>query len=113
MKKLLLILTIILLPSMAFANFSVMFENTFNKKMYYVLYWIDHPYDWPGPANVAGGELGALKSVDLNANYSHGKYYVIWRDTGEWRNEMLIVIEEDVTLVTVTPKKRAFIKRKG
>jgi hypothetical protein len=48
MKRLLIILTIILLPSMAFANFSVIFENTFNKKMYYVLYWIDHPYDWRG-----------------------------------------------------------------
>jgi hypothetical protein len=111
MKKLLIILTIVLLPSLAFASFSIKFENTFNKKMIYLLYWIDHPYKWPRPFNMAGGELQAFESRDLTFNYKAGKYYVIWRDESKWRHKMLIDIEEDVNLITITPKKSSVLKR--
>ena len=113
MKKLLIILAIILLPSMALANFSVTFENTFDKKMYYILFWVDHPFDWPTPANLAGGELGAFKSHDLRSSYKHGKYFVVWQDGGEWLNEMLIVIEKDVTEITITPIRGPLFKKGG
>ncbi len=46
MKKLIIILAIVLLPSIAFATFSIQFDNTTSKKMFYLLYWIDHTYDW-------------------------------------------------------------------
>ena len=108
MKKLIIILTIMLLPSFAFANFSVKFENTFDKKMYYLLYWIDHPNNWPQPANMAGGELNGLESRDLNVKYKSGKYLVIWRDSGKWQNEMVVEITENATIVTVTPKEVTF-----
>jgi hypothetical protein len=52
MKKLIIILAIVLLPSIAFATFSIQFDNTTSKKMFYLLYWIDHTYDWPHPFNL-------------------------------------------------------------
>ena len=104
MKKLLIILTIFLLPSLASANFSVKFENTFNKKVFYMLYWIDHPYDWPKPANIAGGELDSLKNRELSSQYRHGKYYVIWWDNDDWKHEMLMEIKAGVTQITIRPE---------
>jgi hypothetical protein len=99
---------IVLVPSIAFANFSIKLENTFDKKMYYMLYWIDHPYSWNGPANMAGGELNALESVEIPINYENGKYYVIWRDDGEWRNKLRFNIVTDLNQITVNPEKIVF-----
>ena len=108
MKKLILIMAIVLVPSFVFASFSIKLENTFDKKMYYMLYWIDHPYDWTGPANMAGGELNALESVEISVNYEKGKYYVIWRDGNEWRNELRFNIVTDLNQITVNPEKIVF-----
>lgn len=111
MKRSLIILMIVLMPSLAFGSFSITFENTFNKKMIYLLYWIDHPYNWPGPFNMAGGELEASESRGLTFNYKAGKYFVIWRDNDEWRHKMSIDIKEGVNLITVTPEKSHILKR--
>jgi len=108
MKKIILILIIVLVPSMALANFSITLENTFNKKMYYLVYWIDHPYKWQGPANMAGGELNALESIEIATQYKNGKYYVIWRDEGEWQNKMPFNIGTDINQVTINPENIAF-----
>ena len=105
MKKLIVILTIILLPSIAFATFSIQFDNTTGKKMFYLLYWIDHTYEWPQPFNLAGGELEASETVDLKANYQNGKYYVIWSDDADWQNKVLMNVNDDVKSVIVTPIK--------
>ena len=40
MKRFLIIFIIVLLPAVAFANFSIKFENTSEEKMIYSLYWI-------------------------------------------------------------------------
>jgi hypothetical protein len=103
MKKFLIIFIIILLPVVAFANFSIKFENTSEEKMIYSLYWIDHPFKSLRPANLAAGELKALESRSLSNHYLSGQYYIIWRDDSEIRHEMLIYIQDDVTSITVTP----------
>ena len=110
MKKLIIILAIILLPSIAFATFSIQFDNTTGKKMFYLLYWIDHTYDWPHPFNLAGGELQASETVDLRVNYQNGKYYVIWSDDGDWHNKVTMNVNDGVKSVIVTPIKSSMKK---
>ena len=105
MKKIILILAIIFLPSIAFATFSIQFDNDTNKKMTYLLYWIDHNYDWPHPFNLAGGELAASQTVDLEMNYQRGKYYVIWSDNKDWQNKVMVNVDKGVKSVVVTPIK--------
>ncbi len=110
MKKLIIILAIVLLPSIAFATFSIQFDNTTSKKMFYLLYWIDHTYDWPHPFNLAGGELEASETVDLKVNYQNGKYYVIWSDDGDWQNKVMMNVNDRVKSVIVTPIKSSMKK---
>jgi hypothetical protein len=105
MKKLPIIVAIILLPSIAFATFSIQFDNTTNKKMFYLLYWIDHTYDWPHPFNLAGGELGAQEKIDLSVSYKNGRYFVIWSDQGDWQNKVMMNVNPGVSSVKVTPLK--------
>jgi hypothetical protein len=107
-KKILIVFSILLLPAVAFANFSIKFENTYNKKMVYILYWIDHPFNSLRPANMAAGELKALESRSLSNNYRQGKYYVIWRDESDIMHELLIDIQADTTHITVTPLNWSF-----
>jgi hypothetical protein len=108
MKKIAIILIILLVPSIALANFSIKLENTFDKKMFYLLYWIDHPYSWGGPANMAGGELEGLESLEIPIHYDSGKYYLIWRDTGQWKNKVQFNVKSDVTQITISPEKVDF-----
>ena len=103
MKRILFILIIVLLPAVAFANFSIRFENTSSEKMIYSLFWIDHPFKSLRPANMAAGELKASESRRLSYQYRSGQYYIVWRDDNEVRHEMLIYIQDDVTHITVTP----------
>lgn len=105
MKKLIFIGAIILLPAIASANFSIKFDNTTTKKMFYLLYWIDHTYDWPHPFNLAGGELGPAETIDLKASYHKGEYYVIWSDKGDWQNKLMMRVSDDIRSIIVTPIK--------
>ena len=108
MKKFLIVFMTVLLPSVAFANFSIRFENTSNEKMIYSLYWIDHPFKSLRPANMATGELKASESRRLSNHYINGQYYVIWRNATDITHEMLIHIREGVTQITVTPLDWSF-----
>ena len=110
MKKILVILAIILMPAIAFANFSIQLDNNTGKKMFYALYWIDHTYDWPHPFNLAGGELKASETIDLKSKYRNGKYYVVWSDKGDWQNKVLMNVNDDVKSVIVTPIKSSMRK---
>jgi hypothetical protein len=103
MKKFLIIFIIVLLPAVAFANFSIRFENTSEEKMIYSLFWLDHPFNSLRPANMAAGELKALESRSLSNRYINGQYFIVWRDDNEIKHEMLIYIQDDVTQITVTP----------
>ena len=105
MKKAVIILMIFLMPSIALANFSIKLENTFDKKMFYLLYWIDHPYSWRGPANMAGGEIEGLATIDIPVHYDSGQYYVIWRDAGQWKNKVRFDVESGVSNITISPQK--------
>jgi hypothetical protein len=93
----------VLLPAVAFANFSIKFENTSGEKMIYSLFWIDHPFKSLRPANMAAGELKASESRRLSYQYISGQYYIVWRDDNKVRHEMSIYIQDDVTHITVTP----------
>ncbi|MBW2470575.1 MAG: hypothetical protein JRE18_00715 [Deltaproteobacteria bacterium] len=110
MKKILVIFAIILVPTVAFANFSIQLDNNTGKKMYYALYWVDHVYDWPYPFNLAGGELKASESIDLRSSYRTGKYYVVWSDSNDWENRVMIDVDDDVRSVIVTPIKSSMKK---
>ena len=107
-RKLIMILAIVLLPSFALASFTVRLENNFDRKMLYFFYWIDHPYGWQAPANMAGGELEASETALLGGNFQQGKYRIVWKDKDQWKNEMLIHIKKDVTRITVRPEKVEF-----
>ncbi|MCK4988143.1 MAG: hypothetical protein KAS40_21560, partial [Desulfobacterales bacterium] len=91
-------------------TFSIQFDNTTSKKMFYLFYWIDHTYDWPHPFNLAGGELQASETVDLRVNYQNGKYYVIWSDDGDWQNKVVMNVNDGVKSVIVTPIKSSMKK---
>ena len=104
MKKIIAIIAIVLMPAIACANFSIQLDNNTGKKMFYLLYWIDHTYDWPQPFNLAGGELKASETIDLKSSYINGKYFVIWSDQGQWQNRMLMNVHDGITSVKVTPE---------
>ena len=110
MKKNLIILAIILMPTVALANFSIQLDNNTGKKMFYLLYWVDHVYDWPHPFNLAGGELKASETIDLRSNYRNGKYYVVWSDNKDWENKVVMDVSDDVKSVIVTPIKSSMKK---
>ena len=110
MKKIIVIIAIILMPAVAFANFSIQLDNNTGKKMFYLLYWVDHIYDWPHPFNLAGGELKASETIDLRSNYRNGKYYVVWSDNGDWENKVMMNVNDEVKLVIVTPIKSSMKK---
>ncbi len=105
MKKIAIILLLLFLPSFAFATFSIQFDNTTDRKVFYALYWIDHTYDWPYPFNLAGGELDARETIDLNVRYKNGQYFVIWSDHKDWQHKVTMDVSDDVRSVTVTPIK--------
>jgi hypothetical protein len=107
-KKITVVLAIVLLPSLSWSSFTVRLENNFDRKMLYFLYWIDHPYGWRTPANMAGGELKASESTRLDASFMPGKYRIVWKDKDQWKNEMLIHIKKDVTSITIRPEKVEF-----
>ena len=104
MKKFLIVSAIILLPSVAFATFSIQFDNTTDRKMFYALYWVDHTYDWPYPFNLAGGELDAKETIDLNVRYKNGRYFVIWSDRDQMKNKVMMNVNAGITSVKVTPE---------
>ena len=105
MKKMIITMAIFLVPSISFASFVVEIQNTTDRKLYYFIYWIDHPYGWGAPANMAGGELNAAEKTRLDGSFQQGKYRIVWKDKDQWRNEMLMYINKDVNLVTVNPEK--------
>ena len=110
MKKILIIIVIILIPAVAFANFSIQLDNNTGKKMLYMLYWVDHSYDWPYPFHLAGGELKASETIDLKSNYQNGRYFVVWSDKKDWQNKVMMDVNGDVKSVHVTPIKSSMIK---
>jgi hypothetical protein len=86
MKKIFIVTAIILLPSVAFATFSIQFDNTTNKKVFYALYWVD-----------------AKETIDLNVHYKNGQYFVIWSDRDQWQNKVMMNVNTGITSVKVTP----------
>ena len=102
-----LFLLLIVNPQIAIADFNVEFKNDFNKKIYYTFYWIDHPYDWLYPTNMAGGEIEANASYDLKVKWLAGKYYVVWRDGGDWRNEFIIIVSKKICKVVIATRIEA------
>ncbi len=108
MKKVVLVFIILFLPTSVLADFSLTFENTSGSKMYYELFWVNHPFALPFPSRMAGGELDVSQSFDLSVNYAPGKYYVVWRDDKEWMRRILVVVDDTVKSVTVTPKEAIF-----
>ena len=108
MKKIMLILMILFLPTSVFADFSVTFENSSETKLYYHLFWVNHPFDWPFPVRMAGGELDASERIDLSVDYKPGKYFIVCRDEKEWQRKIPVTVYEIVKSITVTPEEAIF-----
>ena len=108
MKTIILTLLIVLLPSLSFASFTVRLENNQDRKLFYFFDWIDHPFGWRTPANMAGGELDAMESRDLGSSFQPGRYRITWRDRNQWKKEMLIHVKKNVNLITIHPEKVEF-----
>lgn len=104
MKKLAMTIIMILLPSVCLADFSIRFENTFDRKMVYMLYWIDNPFELDEPFNMAGGELGARQSREIPP-LKAGDYFVVWQGRDHKISNVKMKIEKTVASVAVTPEK--------
>ena len=59
-------------------TWNVAFENTADRGVVYLFYWIDHPYDTGVPFHLAGGGLGVGESHRVEYDYPYGEYMVIW-----------------------------------
>ena len=49
------------------------FRNSTDKKVLVYLYWIDHPFDYLYPANMAGGEMTPGKVWKISHDYKPGE----------------------------------------
>jgi len=88
MKRLLILICLLVLASGGIStshagnsadNFwNVAFENTTDQKVVYLFYWVDHPFDYSLPANLAGGELDPGEYHQVEYDYLFGEYFVIW-----------------------------------
>ena len=91
MKRLLIIVCLLISTSAyvstsgADCTFRVTFDNTTDQKVEYLFYWIDHPYEYALPINLAGGELDAGETTTLGYDYLCGEYYVKWSVGDETR----------------------------
>ena len=104
MRSLMITLILLMVTTVAMADFSIKFENTFDKKMTYMLYWLDNPFELKSPFNMAGGELKALQSRQIDPLRA-GKYLVVWHGKGKRTTRVQMEIKNGVKLVTVTPQK--------
>jgi hypothetical protein len=98
-------LLLLLLPATCLADFSIKFQNTSAVKMYYLFYWVDHPFGLSRPANMAGGELDASESIEVGVHYKPGKYYVIWIDQNKLEHQIPIQLNDTIRAITVTPEE--------
>lgn len=74
-------LLLILISSIVYATDSVSFrfKNSTDQTVIVYLYWLDHDLDYPGPVNLAGGEMKPGQEWEIQHNYKPGKYVIIWR----------------------------------
>lgn len=75
---LVLTLCVGVLPACADCTFTVQFENSLSEKVFYTLDWVDHPFEYPKPFNLAGGELHPGQSWRLKTPILCGEYLVKW-----------------------------------
>jgi len=80
-----LTLTLILLLSLvtlSHAKFDVQLKNSSDKKLTYIIYWIDHPFRHYGKYIMAGGELFPNNKWIIKSNWPTGTRWVIqWCDS--------------------------------
>ena len=55
------------------------FKNSTNQTVIVLLFWLDHDWDYPGPVNLAGGEIKPGKKFEVNNNYKPGEYAIVWK----------------------------------
>ncbi len=110
MKKIpaLVFLISFLLPISAFAEFDVIFDNIMNEKLVYNLERVDHPYGFPEPMIMAGGELQAFSKNKLEVKYSSGKYRVRWTSRKGENINFSFFVGKEVNVLTITPESILF-----
>ena len=82
MKKLLFtILFVFSLMSICYADFSIEIQNPTNTKMYFKLFWINHPFNYLHPFAMSGGELLPQKTFKLSDKYSDKTQWAIQWDS--------------------------------
>ena len=118
MKKFLILLSILLIPIISRADFSVILENNQDQYAGYTMLWIDHPAvdKYPMPFPVAGGELtggpirkyaefvkDAPRKIDL-IDKEPGKYVIVWTLRGKII-EQYIIATKDTIRVHIYPDR--------
>ena len=86
-------------------GFFVTFQNNTDKKMYYWLWWVSHPYDHVLPVNMAGGEIEAGESHILISEYKSGIYGVEWETATKDFTTMQFITTDKNKKVTLTPQE--------
>ena len=82
-RVLLFLATMLLVISVGIAcygecTFRAAFHNNTDQKVTYNFKWIDHPYEYVLPVDLAGGELAPDQTHALQYDYLCGEYYVKW-----------------------------------
>jgi len=103
MKKLLLlvIFLFLFLYSLSYASngVSFQFKNSTSQKVLVFLWWLDHDWDYPGPVNLAGGEMKPGQVWPVGNNYEPGKYVIIWKSMDLEELSVMVVDGRDGLIV--------------
>jgi len=86
-------------------GFFVTFQNTTSDRSYYWLWWVSHPFDYPGPVNLAGGELDPGEANTLKYEYKPGSYIASWETADyqdDYRSDIPFIVDK-LTIVTSKP----------
>ena len=73
------LLFIVMSITYAADSVSFKFKNSTDQKAIVYLYWLDHGLDYPGPFNLACGEMKPGQIWKVENNYKIGEYVILWR----------------------------------
>jgi hypothetical protein len=89
-------------------GFFITLNNTFDQKMYYGLKWVSHPYGYPFPIGMAGGEMDAGEANTIDREFSSGVYKIMWWSASsedDYETEIGFVTSTKTKAVLTTPRE--------
>ena len=112
MKKIILLVLVITMVLVFSANaFDIKFENTTDKTLIYMLYWLVPGWE---KVPITGGELDTGESNILTSGYAPGPYIIIWKSffssNDTFYKSYLFKVEKSKCMVISTPKAEPIIE---